>query len=65
MATWRYEISLLLKKYFMSELRSLVKYFSALEEKFRISVQPCDILYVSLNHFYFRFFFLHFACFFF
>ena len=66
MATWRYEISLLLlKKYFTSECSERVKYFSTLEEKFRISAQPCDILYVSLNHFYFRFFFLHFACFFF
>ena len=35
MAAWRYEISLLeLKKYFTRSLRSLVKYFSTLEEKF-------------------------------
>ena len=27
-------------------LRSLVKYFSTLKEKFPISVQPCNILYV-------------------
>ena len=48
MATWRYEISLLvLKKYFTRSLHSLVKYFSTLEEKFRISVRPCNILYVS------------------
>ena len=66
MAAWRYEISLLLlKKYFTGSLCSLVKYFSTLEEKFRISAQPCDILYVSLIHFYFRFLFLHFACLFF
>ena len=36
MAAWRYEISLLLlKKYFTRSLRSLVKYFSTLEEKWR------------------------------
>ena len=39
MAACRYEISLLVlkKKYFTRSLRSLVKYFSTLEEKFRIS----------------------------
>ena len=48
MATWRYEISLLvLKKYFTCSLRSLLKYFSTLKEKFGISVRPCNILYVS------------------
>ena len=48
MAGWRYEISLLvLKKYFTRWLRSPVKYFSTLEEKFRISKRPCNILYVS------------------
>ena len=47
MATWRYEISLLmLKKYFTRSLRSLLKYFSTLEEKFRMSTRPCDILYL-------------------
>ena len=47
MAAWRYKISLLeLKKYFTRSLRSLVKYFSTLEEKFRISVRPCNILYL-------------------
>ena len=47
MAAWRYEISLLvLKKYFTRSLRSLVKYFSTLEEKFRISKRPCNILYL-------------------
>ena len=46
MAAWRYEISLLvLKKYFTSELRSLVKYCSTLEEKFPVSARPCNILY--------------------
>ena len=47
MAAWSYKISLLeLKKYFTRSLRSLVKYFSTLEEKFRISVRPCNILYL-------------------
>ena len=47
MAAWRYEISLLvLKKYFTRLLCSLLKYFSTLEEKFRISVWPCNILYL-------------------
>ena len=46
MATWEYEISLrVLKKYFTRSLRSLVKYFSTLEEKFRIASRPCNILY--------------------
>ena len=35
MAAWRYEISLLVLKFF----------FSTLEEKFRISMWSCDILY--------------------
>ena len=48
MAAWRYKISLLmLKKYFTCSLCSLVKYFSTLKEKFRISARPCNILYVS------------------
>ena len=34
MAGWRYEISLLVLK----------KYFSTLEEQFRISARPCNIL---------------------
>ena len=47
MAAWRYEISLLvLKKYFKSERSERVKYFSTLEQKFRISKRPCNILYV-------------------
>ena len=41
MAAWRFEISLLvLKKYF-------TRIFSTLEEKFRISARPCNILYVA------------------
>ena len=36
MAAWRYEISLLVLK----------KYCSTLEEKFRISARPCNILYM-------------------
>ena len=34
------------EKYFTRSLRSLVKYFSTLEEKFRISARPCNILYL-------------------
>ena len=34
------------EKYFTRSLRSLVKYFSTLEEKFRIFAWPCNILYV-------------------
>ena len=40
MAAWRYEISLLVLK----------KYFSTLEEKFRISARPCNILYISSQY---------------
>ena len=48
MAAWRYKISLLvLEKYFTPSLRSLVKYVSTLEEKFRISARPCTILYIN------------------
>ena len=48
MAAWRYEISLIvLKKFFSLSLHSLVKYFSTLAEKFRISARPCNILYFS------------------
>ena len=51
MAAWRYKISLLvLKKYFMSERSERVKYFSTLEEKFRISARPFDILYIKKAH---------------
>ena len=50
MVAWRYGISLLvLKKYFTRSLRSLAKYFSTLEKKFRISTRPCNILYISLR----------------
>ena len=53
MAAWRYEISLLVLKIFHSfaalTRSSLVKYFSTLEEKFRISVRPCNILYLSCD----------------
>ena len=52
MAAWRYEIFLLvLKKYFMSERSKRVKYFSTLEEKFRISARSCNILYIKVNSF--------------
>ena len=53
MAAWRYEYSLLvLKKYFTRSLRTLVKYFSTLQEKFRISARPCNILYLFYNRLY-------------
>ena len=39
MATWRYEISLLVLKN--------ISRVSTLEEKFQISVRPCNILYLS------------------
>ena len=43
MVAWRYEISLLgLKKI----VHSFAQYFSTLEEKFRISAWPCNILYI-------------------
>ena len=38
------------EKYFTRSLRSLVKYFSTLEEKFRISARPCNILYFFRFH---------------
>ena len=51
MAAWRYEITLLvLKKYFTRSLRQLMKYLSTLEEKFRISAQPSNILYFILYY---------------
>ena len=53
MVAWRCEISLLvLTKYFTRSLRSLVKYFSTLEEKFRISARPCNILYMHPPNLY-------------
>ena len=54
MVAWRYEISLLvLKKYFTGERSELVKYFSTLEEKFRIFARPCNILYLITHTFFF------------
>ena len=46
----RYEISLLVlkKTYFSRYLRSLVKYFSTIEEKFHISARPCNILSIDM-----------------
>ena len=41
MATWRYEISLLVLK--------KISHFSSLKEKLRISVRPCNILYISIS----------------
>ena len=53
MAAWRYEISLrVLKKNFTRSLRSLMKYFSTLEENFRISARPCNILYIFFSILY-------------
>ena len=50
MVAWRYGIYLLVfKKYFTRSLHSLVKYFSTLEKKFRISARPCNILYICLR----------------
>ena len=47
MVAWRYEISLLmLKKIFHSFAVLTCEMFSTLKEKFRISVQPCNVLYV-------------------
>ena len=45
MTAWRYEISLQVLKNI-----SLVKYFSTLEEKFRISARPCNILHIFVNN---------------
>ena len=41
------------KKCFTRLLHSLVKYFSTLEEKFRISTWPCNILYLLYSSFIF------------
>ena len=35
------------EEYFTRSLRSIVKYFSTLEEKFRISALSCNILYLN------------------
>ena len=45
MAAWIDEISLLVFKTFHL-FAVLTRYFSTLEEKFHISAQPCNILYV-------------------
>ena len=37
------------EKYFTRSPRSLVKYFSTLEENFRISARSCNILYISTS----------------
>ena len=37
------------EKYFTRSPRSLVKYFSTLVEKFRISARPCNILYLLVS----------------
>ena len=37
------------EKYFTRSLRSHVKYFTTLEEKFRISARPCNILYIFIE----------------
>ena len=39
-----------MKKYFTSERSERVKYFSTLEEKFRISARPCNILYIFFQN---------------
>ena len=53
MVAWRYEIfSSHVENYFTRSLRSLVKYFSTLEDKFRISARPCNILYFLYNRTY-------------
>ena len=47
MAAWKYGISLLvLEKHFTRSLRSLVKYFSTIEGKFRISARPYPLFLV-------------------
>ena len=37
------------EKYFTRSLRSLMKYFSTLEEKFCISMQPCMYIWASVG----------------
>ena len=44
-------------KYFTSLLRSLVKYFSTLKKKFRISTQPCNIHYFNIAFTWYYLFF--------
>ena len=43
-----------MKKYFTRSVRSLVKYFSTLEEKFRISARPYNILSIFFRTFVLR-----------
>ena len=45
MAAWRYEISLLVLKNISLVRRVHSRNNSTLEEKFRISARPCNILY--------------------
>ena len=45
MATWRYKISPRVEKISHSFAALTREIFSTLEAKFRISVQPCNILY--------------------
>ena len=49
MAARRYEISLrvLENKYLTSECSERVKYFSMREERFRISKQPFNVLFIT------------------
>ena len=44
-----FSLVFVLKKYFTRSLRSLVKYFSTLEEKFLISARPCNTLDVQVS----------------
>ena len=47
-------VSSRVEKYFTRSLRSLVKYFSTLEENFRISARSCNILYLKIVYFPFK-----------
>ena len=42
----RYEISVLVWEYFMSDCSERLKCFSTREEKFRISKRPCNVLFI-------------------
>ena len=48
MAAWRYELSLLVLKNVSLVLCAHSRNNSTLEEKFRISARPCNVLYISL-----------------
>ena len=56
MASWRRDFSSRAEKYFTRFLRSLVKYFSTREEKFRIPKRLCSlcnvlfIIYISMKY---------------